>query len=275
LCNAALRDAFFSSLRSGPQVMGVLNVTPDSFSDGGRHADPETAAVVARDMIAAGAAIVDVGGESTRPGSTPVNEEEELSRVLPALERLSEARLPLSIDTTKAAVATKAAALGAILVNDVWGLQKDPRMAETIAQSQVGLVVMHNREKADPSLDILDDLKRFFDRSLALAAGAGIPQSRILIDPGIGFGKTLEQNLTCLWRLDALKPYRLPILVGVSRKSFIGRILDAPVDRRLIGTLAAGMVALMRGASVLRVHDVSEHVEIVKMFGAMKGAGIG
>ena len=275
MCNAALRDAFFSSLRSGPQVMGVLNVTPDSFSDGGRHADPETAAVVARDMIAAGAAIVDVGGESTRPGSTPVNEEEELSRVLPALERLSEARLPLSIDTTKAAVATKAAALGAILVNDVWGLQKDPRMAETIAQSQVGLVVMHNREKADPSLDILDDLKRFFDRSLALAAGAGIPQSRILIDPGIGFGKTLEQNLTCLWRLDALKPYRLPILVGVSRKSFIGRILDAPVDRRLIGTLAAGMVALMRGASVLRVHDVSEHVEIVKMFGAMKGAGIG
>ena len=266
------RDQFLSALKSSPQLMGILNVTPDSFSDGGRHFEPAAAVARARAMIAEGAAIVDVGGESTRPGHLPVSEAEELRRVVPVLEALADLDAPISIDTSKAAVAREAARLGACLINDVWGLQRDPGMADAVAETGSAVVVMHNREQADPAIDILDDVERFFERSLNLAAAAGVPFGRILLDPGVGFGKTRQQNHSCIWNLDRFRRLGAPILVGLSRKSFIGGIIDAEVDRRLPGTLAADTIALMRGASVLRVHDVAENRAALAVFMALKAA---
>ena len=266
------RDTFFSALKTSPQLMGILNVTPDSFSDGGRHSDLAAAVARARAMVAEGAAIVDVGGKSTRPGHVPVPEDEELRRVVPALEALAELDAPISIDTSKAAVAREAARLGACVINDVWGLQRDPGMADAVAETGSAVVVMHNREQADPAIDILDDVERFFERSLNLAAGAGVPFGRILLDPGVGFGKTRQQNHACIWNLDRFRRLGAPILVGLSRKSFIGGIIDAEVDRRLPGTLAADTIALMRGASVLRVHDVVENRAALAVFMALKAA---
>ena len=267
------RDTFLSALKASPQLMGILNVTPDSFSDGGRHSDLTAAVASAKAMIADGAAIVDVGGESTRPGHVPVSEDEELRRVVPALEALgAELDAPISIDTSKAAVAREAARLGACVINDVWGLQRDPGMADAVAETSSAVVVMHNRDAADPAIDILDDVERFFERSLNLAAGAGLPFSRILLDPGVGFGKTRQQNHACIWNLDRFRRFGAPILVGLSRKSFIGGIIDAEVDRRLPGTLAADTIALMRGASVLRVHDVVENRAALAVFMALKSA---
>src|SRR6202012_3717371 len=220
-----------------------------------------------------GASIVDIGGESTRPGHLPVPEDEELRRVVPALEALgAELDAPISIDTSKAAVAREAARLGACVINDVWGLQRDPGMADAVAETSSAVVVMHNREEKDPAIDILDDVERFFDRSLNLAAGAGVPFSRILLDPGIGFGKSRHQNHACIWNLDRFRRLGAPILVGLSRKSFIGGIIDAEIDRRLPGTLAADTIALMPGASVLRVHDVVENRAALAVFTALKAA---
>ena len=267
------RDRFLSSLKTSPQLMGILNVTPDSFSDGGRHSDLAAAVARARAMVADGAAIVDVGGESTRPGHVPVPEDEELRRVIPALEALAaDLDAPVSIDTSKARVAREAARLGACVINDVWGLQRDPGMADAVAETGSAVVVMHNRDEKDPAIDILDDVERFFERSLNLAAGAGVPFSRILLDPGVGFGKTRQQNHACIWNLDRFQRLGAPILVGLSRKSFIGGIIDAEVDRRLPGTLAADTIALMRGASVLRVHDVIENRAALAVFMALKAA---
>ncbi len=267
------RDRFLSSLKTSPQLMGILNVTPDSFSDGGRHSDLAAAVARARAMVADGAAIVDVGGESTRPGHVPVREDEELRRVIPALEALAaDLDAPVSIDTSKARVAREAARLGACVINDVWGLQRDPGMADAVAETGSAVVVMHNRDEKDPAIDILDDVERFFERSLNLAAGAGVPFSRILLDPGVGFGKTRQQNHACIWNLDRFQRLGAPILVGLSRKSFIGGIIDAEVDRRLPGTLAADTIALMRGASVLRVHDVIENRAALAVFMALKAA---
>jgi dihydropteroate synthase len=266
------RDTFLSALKTSPQLMGILNVTPDSFSDGGRHFDPAAAVARTHAMIAEGAAIVDIGGESTRPGHVPVPEHEELRRVAPALEALAGLDAPISIDTSKAAVAREAARLGACVINDVWGLQRDPGMADAVAETGSAIVVMHNRETTDPAIDILDDVERFFERSLNLAAGAGVPFGRILLDPGVGFGKTRQQNHSCIWNLDRFRRFGAPILVGLSRKSFIGGIIDAEIDRRLPGTLAADTIALMRGASVLRVHDVAENRAALAVFLALKGA---
>jgi dihydropteroate synthase len=270
---AHYRDTFLSALKTSPQLMGILNVTPDSFSDGGRHSDLAAAVARAKTMVADGAAIVDIGGESTRPGHVPVPEDEELRRVVPALEALSaDLDAPISIDTSKAAVAREAARLGACVINDVWGLQRDPGMADAVAETGSAVVIMHNRDEADPTIDILDDVERFFERSLNLAAGAGVPFSRILLDPGVGFGKTRQQNHACIWNLDRFRRLGAPILVGLSRKSFIGGIIDAEVDRRLPGTLAADTIALMRGASVLRVHDVVENRAALAVFRALKTA---
>src|ERR1700727_2487871 len=266
------RDTFLRALKASPQLMGILNVTPDSFSDGGRHSDLAAAAARAHAMVADGAAIVDVGGESTRPGHVPVPEDEELRRVVPALEALAELDAPTSIDTSKAKVAREAARLGACGINDVWGLQRDPGMADAVAETSSAVVVMHNRDAADPAIDILDDVERFFERSLTLAAGAGVSFGRILLDPGVGFGKTRQQNHACIWNLDRFRRLGAPILVGLSRKSFIGGIIDAEVDRRLPGTLAADTIALMRGASVLRVHDVVENRAALAVFMALKAA---
>jgi dihydropteroate synthase len=266
------RDTFLSALKASPQLMGILNVTPDSFSDGGRHFDPADAVARAHAMIAEGAAIIDVGGESTRPGHVPIPEDEELRRVAPALEALAELDAPISIDTSKSAVAREAARLGACVINDVWGLQRDPGMADAVAETGSAVVVMHNRETTDPAIDILDDVERFFERSLNLAARSGVPFGRILLDPGVGFGKTRQQNHSCIWNLDRFRRFGAPILVGLSRKSFIGGIIDAEVDRRLPGTLAADTIALIRGASVLRVHDVAENRAALAVFLALKGA---
>src|SRR5271166_5896857 len=265
---AILRDQFLSSLKKSPALMGILNVTPDSFSDGGRHFEPAAAVARAKTMLTEGAAIVDVGGESTRPGHTPVSEAEELRRIVPVLEALQrEIDAPVSVDTSKAAVAREAARLGASVINDVWGLRRDPGMADTVAETASALVVMHNRESVDAAIDILDDVERAFERSLSIAARAGVAFSRILLDPGVGFGKTAEQNHACIWNLGRFQRFGCPLLLGLSRKSFIGRIVG---EQRLLGTLAADAVGLVQGASVLRVHDVAENKVVLDMVGALK-----
>jgi dihydropteroate synthase len=254
------RDAFLETVRARKTIMGILNVTPDSFSDGGRFNSPDRAVEQARKLIADGADIVDVGAESTRPGHTPISAEDEWARLAPLLEPLLEAvHAPFSIDTYKAATARRATEIGVVVVNDVWGLQHDAAMADTVAEASAALVIMHNRADTDPAIDILADLRRFFDRSLYLAQRAGIPNGRIILDPGIGFGKTKQQNLAALAATAHLQEYGLPILIGISRKSIFGALLGATVDGRLIGTIAANLVAAMHGARVFRVHDPAEH----------------
>lgn len=268
----ARRDRFLASIRKTPAIMGILNATPDSFSDGGRFIAPENALAQAVEMARLGCSIIDVGGESTRPGATPVAEDEELRRVLPIIAMLvDKVDVPISVDTTKSVVAREAARLGAIVVNDVWGLQKDPGMADVVAETGSAAIVMHNRDRADNSVDIIDDVRRFFDRSISIAERAGIPPEHLILDPGIGFGKTFEQNLTCLRHLGRFLSYGMPLLLGVSRKSFIGHILDKPVEERLTGTLAANVIGLMSGASIIRVHDVEAHQSILAIFNAVKG----
>jgi dihydropteroate synthase len=264
------RDSFLRQIGQSPLIMGIVNVTPDSFSDGGKFNSHDAALEQAKKLVAEGAHIVDIGAESTRPGYTPVPEAEELARLRPMLADLVQAiDKPVSIDTYKAAVARHAIATGVAVVNDVWGLQKDLAMADTIAEGGAAVVVMHNRDDIVPELDIIDDMHRFFDQSLTRAEKAGIPRAHIILDPGIGFGKTKEQNLVALRDLDRLLDYGLPILVGVSRKSIFGLVLGADVDARLIGTIAANLIAATRGASIFRVHDVAEHATAFKVFDAI------
>jgi dihydropteroate synthase len=257
-----------------PIVMGVLNVTPDSFSDGGRFLDPDTAIAHARRMVAEGADVIDVGAESTRPygSATPVSSSEEARRLEPVLAAVAGLGVPVSIDTMKAQVAAAALAAGASMVNDVWGLQRDPDMAGVVARHAVPVIMMHNRESADPAIDIMADITAFFERSLALAARAGIPPDRIVLDPGIGFGKTPEQSITTLARLDQLKSFGLPLLVGASRKRFIDTISPAPPDRRLGGSLAAHLIAVAHGARIIRAHDVAETVQALRVAVAIRDA---
>ena len=248
--------------RGAPILMGIVNVTPDSFSDGGRFVAPDAAIAEARRHVAGGAAIIDVGAESTRPGHAPVDAAEERARLAPVLAALvASVDVAVSIDTTKAAIAGLALEAGAAIVNDQWGLQGDPAMAQTVAAAGAGLVMMHNRDAADPDLDIVDDLRVFFDRSLEIAVAAGIAEDRIVLDPGIGFGKNKSQNLRALGAgVAALAGYHLPVLVGVSRKSLFAALIgkQAPEDR-LVGTLAANLTAHARGATIFRVHDCAEH----------------
>ena len=254
-------------------VMGILNVTPDSFSDGGLFVEPEAALRHGLDMEAEGADVIDVGGESTRPGHTPVPAEEEQRRVLPIIAALApRLRVPISIDTYKAATARAALGAGARIVNDVWGLQRDPELAFVAAEFGAPVVVMHNRDTIEAALDIIDDMRRFFERSLALARRAGIPDSHIVLDPGIGFGKTWDQHLESLRRLPEIKALGFPVLVGVSRKSLLGRFYDAsvPPRERLFGTIAAHVMALSLGADILRVHDVRAHVEACRVADAVR-----
>ncbi len=267
------RDAFLGKIGSRAIIMGILNLTPDSFSDGSRFQSLDTALAQAKKMVAEGCDIVDVGGESTRPGAAPVPEAEELKRVEPILAELARGLgVPLSIDTYKAAVARRAAELGAILINDVWGLQHDSGMADTVAETETAVVIMHNRPQKDAAIDILSDIRRFFDRSLALAQAAGIPRERIILDPGVGFGKTSRQNVEAVARIGELRDYRLPVLIGVSRKSFLGSLVEVGVEGRLIATLAANLAAAASGAAIFRVHDVAEHVAAFKVFDTIRGA---
>jgi dihydropteroate synthase len=259
-----------------PSVMGIVNATPDSFSDGGVNFDPDTAAATARRMIEDGAAIVDVGGESTRPGSDGVSLDEELRRVVPVLERLH-ADVPVSIDTAKAGVARRALALGAELVNDVTALRADPELAGVVADARCYLCLMHMRGaprtmQENPTYDdVPSEVTAFLEERLRFAVDAGVDERRICLDPGIGFGKTVEQNLQLVSRLDVLLALGRPVLIGLSRKSSLGRLLGDPTARTgpLSASLAAAVVAYEHGATILRVHDVKEHVEALTVATAL------
>src|SRR6516164_6627595 len=243
-----------------PIVMGVLNVTPDSFSDGGRFLDPKTAIDQARRMIAEGADVLDIGAESTRPygGALAVSIAEEMRRLAPVLPAVVALGVPVSIDTMKAEVAAWALAAGAAIVNDVWGLQRDGELARVVSQHAVPVIIMHNREAADPAIDI--------------AARAGIARQNIVLDPGIGFGKTPEQSLTAIARLPDLKSFGLPLLVGASRKRFIDTVSPAPPDQRLGGSIAAHLLAVAGGAAIIRTHDVAATVQGLRVAAAIGSA---
>jgi dihydropteroate synthase len=270
------RDQFLHTLAQRPAVMGILNVTPDSFSDGGRFDNVAAAIAHARRLAVEGCDIIDIGGESTRPGATPVSAADELARIEPVVAALAgELDVPLSIDTSKARVAKRAIELGAVLVNDEGGLQQDPAMAATIAAAQAAVVIMHNRPDIDPTLDIISELRSFFARSLKLAAAAGIPRAHIILDPGIGFAKTSRQNCEAVARLAELGDWGLPLMVGTSRKGFLGSLGTHGRERTRIGTLAANLAAAASGASVFRVHDVAAHVTALSVFHTIRAAGGG
>ena len=261
-----IRDELISSVWHTPILMGVLNVTPDSFSDGGRYAERADALARANTMVEEGASILDIGGESTRPGSRPVSEADELTRTEQITNDLFETALtPLSIDTYKAKVAAQNAAAGAVIINDISGMTYDIAMADAVAKSGSIIVVTYNRGETREDINFVDDMRAFFDVAYARADHAGIPKSHIWLDPGIGFAKTVAQNFQALRRLDVICDYGSPVLVGVSRKSFIGKTLNNEADQRLPGTLAAGLYALQNGANVLRVHDVREHADAIKI----------
>ena len=258
--------------RHAPTVMGILNVTPDSFSDGGQFNEPARALMQARLMIEAGADIIDIGAESTRPygGAQPVTVEEELGRLRPVLADVIALGVPVSIDSMKPEVVAWALDQGAMIANDVWGLQRDAGMAPLLAARQAPVIVMHNRESADPAIDIMSDMTNFFRRSLDIAAKAGIPLSNIALDPGIGFGKTAEQSITALARLDELTAFGLPILVGASRKRFIASVSPSEPQERIGGSIAAHVIAAQRGALIIRTHDVAETVQALRVTRAIE-----
>ncbi len=264
-------------LLSKPRVMGILNATPDSFSDGGEYLDREAALRRIDEMVEEGARIIDVGGESTRPGSDPVTVEEEVGRTIPLLKEAipRHKEIAFSIDTTKYEVARLALEVGAHMVNDVSGLRKEPRFANLCAESGAAYVCMHSI--ADPKTmqnkpeyeDVLDEITRFFEERVAQLESAGVES--VVLDPGIGFGKTLDHNLAILANLDSFLPFRRPLLIGASRKSMIGQILDGrPADDRLTGTISVHYHSMMLGAQILRVHDVKEAVDSVEIYHAIK-----
>jgi len=260
------------ALLSGPYpaVMGVLNITPDSFSDGGQFLAPERALAQARRMIAEGADIIDIGAESTRPyGAAPISADEELQRLQPILADVVSLGIPVSIDSMKSAVVAWALDAGATLANDVWGLQRDPDMAGLLAARHCPVVIMHNRDRADPGIDIMADIAESFTRSLDLATKAGISRENIVLDPGIGFGKTPEQSMMVLARLDQLRSFGLPLLVGASRKRFISSVSPSEPDQRLGGSIAAHLIAAKAGARIIRTHDVSETVQALRVAAAI------
>ena len=257
-----------------PLVMGVLNVTPDSFSDGGQFMDPAVAVAHAAKMVQQGADILDIGAESTRPygDPVPVSAHDEKARLAPVLPEVIKLGLPVSIDTIKASIATWALDQGAAMVNDVWGLQRDPDIAPLVAERGVPVIVMHNRETADAAIDIVADVLAFFSRSLEIAARAGIAHKNIVLDPGIGFGKTPEQSMTCLARLAEFKRFGLPLMVGASRKRFINTVTPSTPAERIGGSIAAHLLAVQKGAAIVRVHDVAETVQALRVHTAIEGA---
>ena len=260
--------------RGRPLVMGILNVTPDSFSDGGQFLDAAAAVTHARTMASQGADILDVGAESTRPygGAKPVPVQDERARLEPVLAAVVKIGVPVSIDTVKSEVAAWALDRGAAIVNDVWGLQRDAGMAELVAARNVPVIVMHNRDAADAKIDIIADVMHFFERSLDIARRAGIADDKIVLDPGIGFGKTSEQSIACIARLGEFKRLGLPLLVGASRKRFINAVTPSSPDERIGGSIASHLMAAENGARILRVHDVAETVQALRVAAAIKAA---
>jgi dihydropteroate synthase len=252
-------------------VMGVLNVTPDSFSDGGRFIAPDRALAQARRMVAEGADFIDIGAESTRPygGAQPISADEELERLRPVLAEVVSLGIPVSIDSMKSAVVAWALDTGAAIANDVWGLQRDPGMARLLGMRNSPVIIMHNRDRADASLDIMRDIAGYFTRSLEIADKAGISRGNIVLDPGIGFGKTPEQSMTALARLHELSVFGLPLLVGASRKRFIASITPSEPHQRIGGSIAAHLIAAKGGARIIRTHDVSETVQSLRVAAAI------
>lgn len=255
-------------------VMGILNVTPDSFSDGGQFNEPARAIVHARRMADEGADILDIGAESSRPyiGMQPVSEDDELARLKPVLPAVVKLGLPVSIDTIKSKVASWALEQGSAIVNDVWGLQRDPDMARVVAEHGVPVIVMHNRDTADPAIDIVADVTAFFARSLEIAAKAGIAREMIVLDPGVGFGKTPEQSMTVIAKLGTWNSFGLPLLVGASRKRFINTVIATEPQQRLPGSIAAHVLAVQNGAAIIRAHDVAETVQALRVTDAIRGS---
>ena len=267
-------DAFMSRLSGPPLLMGILNVTPDSFSDGGLFDCVDAACAQARQMTVEGADIIDIGGESTRPGHSPVSMDVESRRVLPVIENISKGPLPVSIDTYKAETAQQALVAGVSIINDVWGMQKDAKMASVVSKSGMPVICMHNRETVDPDIDIISDVLSFLEVSLTIARKAGILEDRIILDPGFGFGKTFDQSLHILQNLDALTVLGRPLLIGLSRKGFIGQFSgEKETANRLAGTLAANLLAIAGGnAAIIRVHDVKPHRQMLDMHTAFANA---
>jgi dihydropteroate synthase len=260
--------------KPSPAVMGVLNLTPDSFSDGGQFTVPERALAQARRMVDEGADIIDIGAESTRPyGSEPISAEEELRRLQPVLPGVVALGIPVSIDSMKSAVAAWALDQGAAIANDVWGLQRDAGMAALIAERDVPVVIMHNRDSADPAIDIMQDIANFFATSIEIATRAGISPDKIVLDPGIGFGKTPEQSMTALARLSELQSFGFPLLVGASRKRFISTVTPSEPHQRLGGSIAAHLLAADNGARIIRAHDVAETVQALRVAAAIREQG--
>ncbi|MGZ4164191.1 MAG: dihydropteroate synthase [Tumebacillaceae bacterium] len=250
-------------------VMGILNITPDSFSDGGCYADLELALTHAKQMIADCADIIDVGGESTRPGHDPVSEAEELRRVIPVIEHLArEINVPISIDTYKAEVAKQAILAGAHIINDIWGCKADPNMARVCAELGVPIILMHNRETPHETA-VIEGVIRDLRECIAIAHEAGVRDENIILDPGIGFGKTHEQNLFVMRHLDAIVEMGYPVLLGTSRKSMIGNTLGLPTNERVEGTAATVTLGIAKGVQIVRVHDVKEMTRVARMTDAM------
>ena len=250
-------------------IMGILNVTPDSFSDGGDFSDVDLAVAHAKAMIAEGADMIDLGGESSRPGHTNITAEEELRRVIPVIKRLAaETDTIISLDTIRAEVAEAAIKSGAHIINDIWGLQLDPEMAVVAAKFQVPVVIMHNQAGTEYK-EVMADMKEFFDRSIQIAHDAGLSDDLIILDPGVGFGKTPQQNIYVMGHLDEVKAFGYPILLGISRKSTLGKILDLPPKERMEGTLATTVLGIAQGMDIVRVHDVRENYRAAKVTDAI------
>lgn len=240
-------------------IMGILNRTPNSFSDGGKYTDIDQAVEHALKMVSEGADIIDIGGESTRPGALPVNENDEIDRVVPLIkEVLQKCDVPISVDTYHAKTAEAALKAGAHMVNDVWGLMVNPQMADVVAHYRVPVCIMHNRKTPEYE-NLIEDVLKDLSKSIELAVKSGIKGDNIIIDPGVGFGKTYEHNIIIMKNLEEFKKLGFPILLGVSRKSMIGLTLDLPVDERLEGTIAANIIGIMKGADIIRVHDVGQN----------------
>ena len=255
-----------------PLIMGVLNVTPDSFSDGGQFIDPQAALQHAQKMIEAGADIIDVGAEWTRPygGAKPVTLEDELERLHPVLATVIQMGTPVSIDTMKPEVALWALSIGVSIVNDVWGLQRDPNMARVVAEHGVPVICMHNRYKAERGINIISDINAYFDYTLEVASKAGIMRDSIVLDPGIGFGKTPEQSMEAIAKLETFKRFKLPLLVGASRKRFIDTVSPSAPLERIGGSLASHLIAVRNGANIIRTHDVAETIQAIKVDNALR-----